>query len=234
LKKVSPMQWIVRKLPVFGLVKRLLSTARAELGAATTSPACLEPHREFLLRLLPPRSVGCEIGVHKGDNAERILALVRPRKLHLVDPWLFEKAAPYQVSLYGTKRGISQSHMDERYRQVRARFELQTRAGQVVVHRGYSHEVAPEFPDAYFDWVYIDGNHLYEYALRDLETFYPKVKGGGIIAGDDYEEVGWWQGGVRKAVDEFVARGDVTLLQIKNSQYILRKGPRHEGSPCSA
>ena len=38
----------------------------------------------------------------------------------------------------------------------------------------------------YFDWIYIDGNHTYEYVKQDLEGYRPKVKPGGYMAGDDY------------------------------------------------
>ncbi len=42
------------------------------------------------------------------------------------------------------------------------------KAGQVKIHRGYSTDILEQFPDEYFDWIYIDGNHLYEYVKNDL------------------------------------------------------------------
>ncbi len=54
------------------------------------------------------------------------------------------------------------------------------------------------FPDGYFDFVYIDGDHRYENVLLDIEFWLPKVKKGGILGGHDYgNEVG-----VKKAVDK--------------------------------
>ena len=38
--------------------------------------------------------------------------------------------------------------------------------GKVEVNRGTSEDVAQNFPDEYFYWVYIDGNHLYEYVKK--------------------------------------------------------------------
>ncbi len=48
-------------------------------------------------------------------------------------------------------------------------------------------------------------------------------KAGGLITGDDYAEGGWWQGGVKKAVDEFAADEAEQLLQLQNGQYVFQK-----------
>ena len=55
----------------------------------------------------------------------------------------------------------------------------------VTICKGFSAEVLASFPDNYFDWVYIDGNHLYEFVKKDVELSFQKVKPGGVIAGDD-------------------------------------------------
>ena len=57
-----------------------------------------------------------------------------------------------------------------------------------------------KFKDSAFDIVYIDAAHEYEPVLADLEAWFPKVKRGGFICGDDYT-AGW--PGVVKAVGEF-------------------------------
>lgn len=56
------------------------------------------------------------------------------------------------------------------------------------------------FKQGEFDIVYIDAAHEYEPVLADLEAWFPKVKRGGFICGDDYT-AGW--PGVVKAVGEF-------------------------------
>jgi len=55
------------------------------------------------------------------------------------------------------------------------------------------------YPDNFFDIVYIDASHEYEYVLEDIKKWLPKVKDGGIICGDDYI-IGW--DGVIMAVNE--------------------------------
>jgi len=55
------------------------------------------------------------------------------------------------------------------------------------------------YDDKYFDIVYIDASHEYEFVIEDIKHWLPKIKHGGVICGDDYIN-GWI--GVVKAVDE--------------------------------
>jgi predicted O-methyltransferase YrrM len=55
------------------------------------------------------------------------------------------------------------------------------------------------YVDGFFDVIYIDASHEYEYVKEDILTWLPKVKKGGIICGDDY--IGGWPG-VIQAVNE--------------------------------
>lgn len=46
---------------------------------------------------------------------------------------------------------------------------------------------ANRFKDGSFDFVFIDANHQYLQVLRDIDTWWPKVRAGGILAGHDCE-----------------------------------------------
>lgn len=166
--------------------------------------------------------MGTEIGVWKGDFSARMLKIVRPSSLHLIDPWKYYPA--FGQSWFGNE-SMSQDKMDAIYYSVEKRFAKQISAGVVKIHRLPSTEAISAFPDDYFDWAYIDGNHSYEMVRKDLATIYPKVKKGGIIAGDDYGVEGWWKNGVTQAVadflkDEGVCRG---VLHGKHNQFALLK-----------
>jgi hypothetical protein len=102
-----------------------------------------------------------------------------------------------------------------------ARFDEQIRGGQVVVHRGASDEVLSSFPDSSLDWVYIDGNHLYDYVVADLNLSIRKTRVGGLITGDDYRDGGWWDSGVKRAVDELAADGRLRLALIQDGQFVF-------------
>lgn len=179
--------------------------------------------RAPLLRALPRESIGAEIGVFKGAFSARILSVVRPRKFHLIDPWHYETDATYKKSWYGGSGGKDQATQDGIHQSVRDRFAKEIAAGVVTVHRAYSADAAAQFADSYFDWVYIDGNHLYEFVKQDLHAYFPKVKPGGLVCGDDYGVKGWWDHGVTRAVDEFVTTGAVRPIRFHRGQFILRK-----------
>jgi hypothetical protein len=177
--------------------------------------------RQALLRMMPQGSICAEIGVWEGDFSERILHTVQPQQLHLIDPWRHEGGETYREAWYGGGAG-SQARMDAVYEAVCRRFQRQIGKGRVVVHRQPSDHAASEFPDGHFDWVYVDGNHQYEFARRDLELYAHKIKIGGYLAGDDYAEGGWWQGGVKRAVDELLQGGGCRMVWRRERQFVLQ------------
>ena len=74
-------------------------------------------------------------------------------------------------------------------------------ADYVRVVKQDSVEGAKRFEDKTLDLVFIDGAHEYEAVKADIQAWLPKVKPGGIIAGDDYSP--HWTG-VVQAVDELL------------------------------
>ena len=55
------------------------------------------------------------------------------------------------------------------------------------------------------DFLYIDADHSYEGCKSDLQLWWPHLKVGGLIAGDDYDDPRW---GVTPAWDEFEKEHD--------------------------
>lgn len=53
-------------------------------------------------------------------------------------------------------------------------------------YRMVSIEASKLFPNKSFDFVYIDGLHTYEALKADIAVWTPKVRIGGMIAGDDF------------------------------------------------
>jgi len=81
----------------------------------------------------------------------------------------------------------------------------------VTLVQGKSSEVAKQFEDGYFDFIYIDADHRYEGILKDITAWYPKLVPGGLFGGHDYvnhtiDLDGEYVFGVVKAVNEFISR----------------------------
>lgn len=58
------------------------------------------------------------------------------------------------------------------------------------------------FADGSLDWVHLDARHDCESVKADIRTWLPKVKTGGWLSGDDYDEIKW--AGVVRAVRELL------------------------------
>lgn len=194
------------------------------LASKIAARLCISSYwaRFAILGALPRHAVGAEIGVHLGDFAARILLVARPRKLFLVDPWECQTGDDYRQCVYGSLRS-DDDEMERRYFSVKKRFAERIKRKQVCLLRQTSVDALGGMADEVLDFVYIDGNHRYEFVRQDLELALRKVKSGGIIAGDDYTSGGWWQGGVKKAVDEFGWQEGVKLLWISGHQFVFEK-----------
>jgi hypothetical protein len=60
--------------------------------------------------------------------------------------------------------------------------------GNAYLVRDKSPDVAEQFPDEFFDFVYLDARHDYTNVLTDLAVFWPKMKPQGILAGHDFRD----------------------------------------------
>jgi len=145
--------------------------------------------RNFLFDMIPKRAVCLEIGVWEGTFTKQIVRKSNPSELHIVDPWVFTE---------GMKKYFDgQEALEEVFERVYKRFG---KRDNIFIHRCMSEQLASNFHDEYFDWIYIDGDHSFEGLYSDLINYYPKVKKGGLVIGDDY---GGKSPGVEKAVNKF-------------------------------
>lgn len=175
--------------------------------------AQLNPQRRAAIKMLeaiPKRATCVEVGVYRGDFSAFILDIVKPRSLTLVDPWQWREQwhvqhSPEEVALFESGKATSEGELI--YRQVMKRYAKDPR---VHVERTTSKEGAEHVRDESVDFAFIDADHRYEPALSDLRDWWPKIRPGGYLCGDDYDTqaVGdkfALSNGVRFAVDEFIA-----------------------------
>ena len=55
------------------------------------------------------------------------------------------------------------------------------------------------------DMVYLDGSHEYDDVLSDITAYWPLIRSGGVMVGDDYCE--YWQGVIDAVTDYFGGEG---------------------------
>lgn len=176
-----------------------------------------EINRGKLLATLPKGGIGAEVGVWEGAFSQRILEICAPSGLHLIDPWIYQP----EFANTGFGRKKNEALMEEKYQSVVTMFKDDPR---VKIHRAKSDEAFAALPDAYLDWVYLDGNHNEPFIGQDLALSLKKVKPGGIISGDDFN----WQSErsgapVKQAVEALMADlGASASLTLIANQYIIR------------
>lgn len=141
--------------------------------------------RERMLSALPQESTIAEIGTQYGEFAEKITLATYPKKFHIID---IDLSLLYSNT---EKRAAVKAGLD---------------SGSIELHEGDSSTVIATFPDNYFDWIYIDGDHSYEGVKRDIEKAYPKVKENGLLVFNDYTHWSPFEMipyGIPRAVNEF-------------------------------
>lgn len=173
---------------------------------------------EFVSSLIKPGDVGAEIGVCAGVFAYHVLLPAAPSKLYLIDPWQYGLQADIEIEITTE----NQIQRDAQYYEVSALFNP---FENVEIVRAKSEDAVTLFPDHYFDYVYIDGEHSYAAVERDLNNYFPKVKIGGYIIGDDY---GW--SGIKEAVQDFLTRHSDEVFWMHDpytahtgGQFVIRK-----------
>lgn len=117
---------------------------------------------------------GAEIGVYRGSYSVSLLKY-NPQ-LHLLGVDLWESYPGYKD--FG-KNDIVDAETEAR--------EV-TKGYNCEMIKGWSDEVAKTVADESLDFVFIDGNHNYEWCVKDIASWSRKVKPGGIIYGHDYDD----------------------------------------------
>lgn len=191
-----------------------------------------------VLNTLKLNGIFVEIGTHSGVFSEYLLnnVTVKPYRFICVDP--YKAYDEYEDS-------INNHNMENVLQEARNR----TSKYQDIVYflRDESVGASRQFNNDSVDFIYIDGNHKYKYVMQDLEYWWPKLKKGGIIVGDDccdYEDdslrdqnnditkvwkrdengkvISWGKYGVKKASQDFSDKHHINVYYFSN-QFIIFK-----------
>lgn len=149
-----------------------------------------------------------EIGVFKGENIRdisRSYCKHPDSKIYCVDPWIdYDEYPEYKGKI------------ETIYQQFKKNMETENLSEKIEVHRGFSHNVVPNFEDNFFDISFIDGNHETEFVYKDGIVVLPKMKSGGTIIFDDYN----WPT-VKTGVQKFLEENSSQLKNLRYNEFQL-------------
>jgi SAM-dependent methyltransferase len=185
-----------------------------------------------LIKNIPSGCVWAEVGVYRGDFSRSVLELCNPSEFYLIDSWKydFQQHVPFADITENYSEFLGKVHWDHfgddpsatqeaNYQHVVTQFRNDSR---VNVIRNNSFEAISSLKDKYFDVIYIDANHQYEFVLRDLMEARHKLKPGGlIIMNDFYEGPGGAEQnlGVLCATTTFAKRFDYFYVAMTHGAY---------------
>lgn len=204
----------VRKFEPFGRLKK------ENISGPKTHQAVIQAveqerggKREDFLRFLPKNSLGAELGVFRGAFSKKILEIVNPQKLHLIDAWWLAYGEIYPWKDKETNDGTLTTKTA--YNEVLAVIKECDRGDRCLVHISDDITSLKTFDDGYFDWVYIDTDHSYERTKNELLLLRHKVKADGVICGHDWQpDTGHRHHGVYKAVNEFCGTYGYNIIKL--------------------
>ena len=125
-------------------------------------------------------NVGAEIGVRIGRFSRNLCENNPNLKLYCIDPW----------------KGYNAKYPDEKQREIYQKYlENIKEYKNIITVRKYSMEAVADFEDGSLDFVFIDGNHKFDFVMMDIICWSEKVKHGGIIMCHDFypfDDCGVW------------------------------------------
>ena len=134
--------------------------------------------------------VAVEIGVYEGENSEQMNKHLNIKKLYLIEP--YKEYESYAGTYNELDKAKKKAH------------KRNNKGNEIWIEQLSQDGIKMVFEKA--DFVYIDGNHEYEYIKKDLKLCWKILNKGGIISGHDiqYDDIS-------KAVLEFANKEKVDV-----------------------
>lgn len=118
--------------------------------------------------------VGAEVGVFEGEYSKWLLRMMPGLKLYCIDAW----------TPYPGYKDFRKNTVIESYEKAKAN----VKGYDCTLIKGWSDKVADQFENESLDFVFIDGNHSYEWMVWDIAKWSKKVRKGGIVYGHDFDD----------------------------------------------
>ena len=168
-----------------------------------------------------------EVGTYFGQSACRMGELIKQSgknikfdsidSYYMIDPSMRAGFHPQQFIDYRMGPELSTKPMKDVVKIHLYKCDVYNYVNLLCIESEISHKLYNDFQ---LKFVYIDGSHFFEDVYRDLKNLWPKIKSGGVMAGDDimYEDV-------KKAFDLFVVEENelIEYTKINEFSFIIRK-----------
>lgn len=138
---------------------------------------------------------GVEVGVKKGKFSEVLCQANSNLRLKCIDPWM-----GYDEN---NSLKLTQDQADKIYKEAQKR--LKPFNAELI--RKTSMEGVLDIEDNSLDFVFIDGEHTFDFIMQDVIAWNHKVRPGGIVSGHDYYR--FRNAGVVPAVDAYTHAHDI-------------------------
>lgn len=162
--------------------------------------------------------VGCEVGLFRGRNARAMFRAIPELKLYGIEP-------------YDDQPTSTRHKTVPRYERNRKMMTERLKNKNIIVIEKFSEIAVQEIPYDCLDFVYIDGDHSYDYAMTDIILWSRRVRPGGIVSGHDYILPGDYHHkfdiNVTEAVDNYIA-----VHKIDNWYLTDKVGARNKSDKC--
>lgn len=161
--------------------------------------------------------VGAEVGVFRARNAREMFRCIPGLKLYGIEAFDDQPSSTRHktVPRYERNKKSTISRMKDRD------FTLIEKFSEIAVQ---------DIPYDSLDFVYIDGDHSYDYVMNDIILYARRVKKGGIISGHDYILPGDYRHkfdiNVKEAVDDYVKVHKISPLYVTDKTIGVNKSDR--------
>jgi hypothetical protein len=187
------------------IIKKSFGVERYNLlyNILVSPPSHLTKHSDKILL----NNEGAEIGVFYGDTSIHLLKKIPSLKLYCVDPW--DSYDEYK-----------EEHTKERLKEAEknARSRLSHFSERAIIIKERSCDACKNIKDNSLDFIFIDGNHEYEFVKEDFASWFPKVRIGGLVSGHDFR----WRG-VAKFVEEINVNFEIFVSPLPSDVWYFIK-----------
>jgi hypothetical protein len=161
--------------------------------------------------------VGAEVGVFRARNAREMFRRIPGLKL-------------YGIEAFADQPTSTRHKTEPRYERNKRAMESRMKDRNFTLIEKFSEEAVQDIPYDSLDFVYIDGDHSYDYVMLDIILWTRRVRPGGIVSGHDYISPGDYRHkfdiNVKEAVDDYTKLHKISPLYLTDKTVGINKSDK--------